>query len=105
MPIKVKSTYANVPAALVEVWKLHKRSGIVDTELDLEGLEKPKFGHHANRRKADKQARDARDLTGCTEGGIDDHFGWDQKVRKKESQLHYRGRLERTKRARTTMYL
>ena len=64
------------------------------------------FGHHANRRrKADKQARDSRDLTGCTEGDIDDHFGWDQKARKKKSQLHYRGRLERIKRARTTMYL
>ena len=105
MPIKVKSTYANVPAALMEAWNLNKKRGVVDTELDLEGLEKPKFGHHANRRKADKQARDSRDLTGCTEGDIDDHFGWDQKSRKKKSQLHYRGRLERIKRARTTMYL
>ena len=39
-------------------------------------------------------------ITGATEGDIDDHFGWDQKNRKKQSQLHYHGRDDRMKRAR-----
>ncbi len=77
----------------------------MDTELDLEGREKPKFGTHGCRRKSDKTANDTSDETGTTSGERDDHFGWDQKQRRKKSQIHYAGRLQRLKRARVTMML
>ena len=105
MPIAVKSTYAQVPAALKEAYQKNVDRGVADEELDLEGLEKPKFGHHALRRYADKCARDTRAETGCDEGEIDDHFGWDQRLRQRKSQLHYHGRTDRLKRARVTMML
>ena len=105
MPIKPGSTYAHVPTACLEAWKLNQQQGLVDDELDLEGREEPKIGHHGNRRKADKEANDTRHLTGVTEGEIDDHFGWNQKERKKTSRLHYHGRNERLKRARVTMMI
>ena len=69
-------------------WR-HRRStrknGMVDDELDLEGRDEQKIAHHGNRRKADKIANDTRSVTGVTEGEIDDHFGWNQKERKKTS--------------------
>jgi len=43
--------------------------------------------------------------TGATEGEIDDHFGWNQKERKKTSRLHYHGRNERQQRAKVTMMI
>ena len=89
----------------MKAYKMNLEDGIVDTSLDLEGLETPKFGHHANRRYADKTARDTRDVTGCDEGEIDDFFGWDQRLRQRKSQLHYHGRNDRLKRARITMML
>ena len=76
-----------------------------DLELDLEGLEKPKFGHHTNRRTGDKVARDSQEVTGVEKGEIDDHFGWNQRERAKDSQLHYAGRRDRSRRARLTMML
>ena len=105
MPIAPKSTYADVPKAMMKAYKMNLEEGVVDTSLDLEGLEKPKFGHHANRRYADKTARDTREETGCDEGEIDDFFGWDQRLRQRKSQLHYHGRNDRLKRARITMML
>ena len=81
------------------------KSGVVDTVLDLEGRSKPAFGNHGNRRHGDKNASDNRSTTGVTDGEIDDHFGWDQKARKKKSQLHYKGRENRLQRARVTMML
>jgi len=104
MPLAVGSSYTHVPTALTKAWKLNVERGVVDTELDLLG-DKPKFGNHGNRRKADKIAMDTRDITLCTEEDIDDHFGWDQAERKKKSQLHYKGRSDRMKRARVTMML
>ena len=77
--------------------------GEPDYELDLEGRDEPHFGNHANRRYADRTACDTAEKTGATKGEINDHFGWDQKARKKESQLHYHGRTHRLKRARVTM--
>ena len=35
----------------------------------------------------------------------DDHFGWAQKQRRKESALHYHGRTERPERAKITSLL
>ena len=43
--------------------------------------------------------------TGTTEETIDDQFGWRQKERQKVQQIHYSGRLELEKKARTTMLL
>ena len=74
-------------------------------EEDLAGAEKPHYGNHGNRRHSDKVARDTMDLTGTSEGDIDDFFGWDQRQRQKKSQLHYHGRIDRQKRARVTMML
>ena len=109
MPIKPGSTYMHVPSACLEAWKYNqKHEGLVDDELDLEGREEPKVGNHGNRRKADKEANDTRHLTGVTEGEIDNHFGWNQKERKKTSRLqlvHYHGRNERLKRAKVTMMI
>ena len=105
MGIKPGSTYAHVPKALMKAWEKNVKEGVVDTELDLEGLDKPKFGHHANRRKSDKVANDTKEATGVTEEEIDDHFGWDQKSRTKKSRLHYKGRTARLRRARVTSQL
>ena len=43
--------------------------------------------------------------TGTVEDTIDDQFGWRQKERRKVQQIHYSGRLELVKKARTTMML
>ena len=104
MPLSPGSTYAHVPRALTEAWEINERDGVVDTELVLAGT-KPKFGNHGNRRNADKRACDTKDDTGVTTGDINDHFGWEQKERKKKSQLHYQGSAHRNKRARVTMML
>jgi len=105
MPLKPGSTYAHVAKALLRAWEINQERGVVDSELDLEGLDKPKFGNHGNRRHADKRASDSKEETGVTSGQIDDHFGWDQKQRRKISQLHYHGRVQRLQRARVTMML
>ena len=104
MPMKPGSSYAHVPKALAEAYEVNAKEGVVDAELDLT-REKPKFGNHGNRRHADKVAQDTRPITGVTEGEIDDFFGWDQRQRKKRSQLHYHGRAERERRAMVTMML
>ena len=105
MPLKPGSTYTHVPNALMEAWEINVANGVEDAGLDLEGLDKPKFGNHGNRRHADKNATDSVAITGVTAGQIDDHFGWAQKARKKISQLHYHGRVQRLERARVTMML
>ena len=104
MPLSPGSTYAHVPKALTEAWEINVREGVIDTELNLMG-EKPKFGNHGNRRKADKRACETMDVTKVTVGEINDHFGWEQKERKKKSLLHYKGSTHRNKRARVTMML
>ena len=76
-----------------------------DLELDLAGLEEPKWGHHSLRRTADKIARDTMAMTGADKGDIDDMFGWKQKERKKDQQLAYAGLRDRVHRARITMMI
>ena len=105
MPIKPGSTYTHVPSACLEAWKYNRDNGIADDELDSEGREEPKVGNHGNRRKSDKEANDTIHITGVTVGEIDDHYGWNQKERKKTSRLHYHGRNERHKRAKVTMMI
>jgi hypothetical protein len=104
MPMQRGSTYAHVPTALVKAWKINVSEGVVDTELDIAG-DKFTPGNHGNRRHADKKATDTMQVTGCDTGDLDDHFGWDQAERKKKSQLKYRGKTHRNKRARVTMML
>ena len=47
----------------------------------------------------------AKEVTGASDGQVDDHFGWNQKARKKDSQLHDHGRTDRLQRARVTMMI
>ena len=56
-------------------------------------------------RRADKVACDTLPVTGRSVGDVNDHFGWEQKDRKKKSQLHYKGSTHRNLRARVTMML
>ena len=105
MGLKPGSTYASVPTALFKAWKRNDEEGIVDEDLDKEGRDVPLFGNHGNRRYSDRRAQDSMDVTGVTMGQINDHFGWDQKARRKQSALHYHGRLERLKRAKVTMMI
>ena len=63
-----------MPKALYEAWEINVRDDVVDTELSLLG-EKPKFGNHGNRRKADRVACETMEITGSSIGDINDHFG------------------------------
>ena len=72
-------------------------------ELDLDGLEKPKWGHHTFRRTSDRFARESMGETGVSEEDIDDLFGWRQAERAKIQQLRYAGRQKRSLRAKVTM--
>ena len=105
MPLVPDSSYTHIMGAMKEAYAKSQAMEEPDLELDLEGLEKPKFGHHTNRRTGDKVARDSQDVTGAEKGEIDDHFGWNQRERAKDSQLHYAGRRDRSRRARITMML
>jgi len=105
MPLKPGSTYAHVPKALLQAYEMNKKNGVIDPEEDLAGAAKPHYGNHGNRRHSDKVARDTLALTGVSEGDIDDFYGWDQRQRKKKSQLHYHGRVDRLHRAKVTMML
>jgi hypothetical protein len=78
-----------------------------DTEIDLgaQDPEKPKFGNHWARRKADQVAQDTMEETETAADTIDEYFGWRQKARKKLQQIQYRGRTAMLKLARITMML
>ena len=105
MPLNAKSTYTHLVSALDKAYEISQGMAEPDRELDLEGREAPHFGNHSGRRYADRKATDSSHLTGASKGQIDDHFGWQQRERKKDSQLHYHGRVEREKRARVTMMI
>ena len=105
MPLNTSSTYRHLIKAMYEAYEISQKMPEPDIDLDLEGRDQPQFGNHANRRYGDKNATDNKHKTHATKGEIDDHFGWDQKNRKKDSQLHYHGRTERLKRARVTMFI
>ena len=72
--------------------------GVVDTELSLLG-DKPKFGNHGNRRKAEKVACETMDVTADVrlETSTITSEPWEQKERRKKSQLHYQGSTHRNK--------
>ena len=105
MPLAVDSSYKHVIGALKEAWVISSKMKEDDLELDLEGLDAPKWAHHTFRRTADKIARDTLEETGCNKADIDDMFGWKQAERAKDMQTHYAGRRERSVRARLTMMI
>ena len=91
--------------ALRDAYDLSSKMEEPDRELDLAGLEKPKWGHHSLRRTSDKIARDTMDVTGAEKGDIDDQYGWKQKERKADQQLAYAGLRDRAHRARISMMI
>ena len=105
MPMSTTSSYTHLAGSVKKAYDIIQASGEPDTELDLEGLEVPKFGNHGNRRYADKKALETATITGVSREVHDDHFGWAQKQRRKESALHYHGRTERLQRAKVTSML
>ena len=105
MPLKAESSYTHLMGALKEAWNTSSRLEEPDEELDLEGLEKPKWGHHTFRRTADKFARQYMQETGTSKEDIDDMFGWKQAERSKDMQKHYDVRRNRSRRAAITMMI
>ena len=105
MPLAPDSSYTHIMGALRDAYLLSSEMEEPDLELDLAGLEEPKWGHHSLRRTADKIARDTMAMTGADKGDIDDMFGWKQKERKKDQQLAYAGLRDRVHRARITMMI
>ena len=105
MPLAVGSSYTHVIGALKSAWKISSQMEEDDLELDLAGLDEPKWGHHTFRRTADKMARATLDVTGAVKEDLDDMFGWKQAERAKDMQSHYAGRKERSVRARITMMI
>jgi hypothetical protein len=73
-----------------------------DLELDLQGLDKPLWGHHSGRRCADTVARNTMAVTGATERDIDLIFGWKEAFYSKEMQLHYESSFDRERRCMVT---
>ena len=105
MPLAVESSYTQVIGALKRAWSISQSMDEPDVDLDLEGLEKPKWAHHSFRRTADRIARATMAETGALKEDLDDMFGWKQAERAQDMQSHYAGRLERSKRARITMMI
>ena len=100
--LAVESSYKHLMGALRSAWEVSRDMEEPDLELDLEGLEEPKWGHHTFRRTADRIARATMAITEVTEEDIDEHFGWKQAERAKVQQLSYAGRKHRSTRARIT---
>ena len=105
MPLSRDSSYTHLMGALKRAYELSQEEEGPDLELDLEGLEKPKWGHQTFRRTADRLARRHAKETGAKKEDIDDLFGWKQAERAKDMQLHYAGPQERALHARITMML
>ena len=109
MPLQPGSTYAHLSKSIEQAYQesRHCHWPEKDTELDLceQDPERPKFGNHWARRKADQVAQDTKGETETTTETIDEALGWNQKERKKKMQVHYRGKTELMKLARVTLML
>ena len=112
MPLATKSTYTHLLGATKAAYDISCKMTEPDMELDLQGLEAPKFGNHSFRRHSDKVAREsaelhaARGITSVTKQLIDYFYGWCLKEMRKDMQLHYAG-LDRPARrvlARVSMF-
>jgi hypothetical protein len=106
-PLQPGSTYKHLTAAIQDAYLLSREMDEPDMELELMGSdpEAPRWGNHWARRKADKVARDTMDELNVTEGDIDDQFGWQQKRRRQQQQIHYSGKTELVRKAKTTRLL
>jgi hypothetical protein len=101
MPLTVQSTYEVVHTLFDQAYeRLLAQGG--DSELDLQGLAAPLWGHHSLRRLADTVARQTRAITGATEQDIDMIFGWLEAMYSHKMQLHYESRFDRTRRSMVT---
>ena len=105
MPLGVDSSYTHLIGALKAAWTISSKMEEADLELDLEGLEEPKWAHHTLRRTSDKKARESMSVTGSTKDELNDFYGWDQAAAAKDMQRHYQGRVIRSRRARITMMI
>jgi hypothetical protein len=107
MPLQPGSTYIHLSKSITNAYEVSRAMDEPDTEIDLgaQDPEKPKFGNHWARRKADQVAQDTMEETETTADTIDEYFGWRQKARKKLQQIQYRGRTAMLKLARITMML
>ena len=105
MPLSKDSSYTHLIGALKQAWEISSNLPEPDLELDLEGLEEPKWAHHSLRRTSDRFARQSMDITGTKKEDLDDMYGWNQAARAKDMQLVYEGRQERSKRKRITMMI
>ena len=105
MPFSKDSSYKTIIGAMRDAYEISKGMEEPDLEMDLAGREEPKWGHHSLRRGADRFARDSMAETGATKDDIDDLFGWKQRERALDMQLHYAGLRDRALRARVTMMI
>ena len=113
MPMATKSTYTHLLGATKAAYEISSKMNEPDLELDLQGLEQPKFGNHSFRRHSDKVARESLHLHEArgsinvvTKQLIDYFYGWLLKEMNKDMQLHYAG-LDRPSRrclARVSMF-
>ena len=97
MPLTPQSTYDALHALLDEAHKLANLES-PDPELDLQGLDKPRWGHHSFRRMADTVARQSMSATGASEQDIDLIFGWNERLYSQKMQVHYESKFDREKR-------
>eukprot|EP00966_Prymnesium_polylepis_P184121 4267356-Prymnesium_polylepis.2 len=105
MPLSTQSTYDSLHILMDEAYIRANPPGDPDPEIDLQGLEKPLWGHHSFRRLADTIARQTRHLTGATEQAIDLLFGWMEAFFSRKMQLHYETKLVREERASITRFI
>ena len=105
MPLVPESSYTHLIGALKAAWEISSKMDEPDLELDLEGLEAPKWAHDTFRRTGDKIARATMDETGVDSIDIDEQFGWEQAARAKVQQLRYAGRRSRSSRCKVTMMI
>ena len=106
MPLAPGSSYQIIFDAVYGAYEESSKMSEVDTELDLDGLEKPKFAHHTMRRTADKWAREAiaASLSTATNEMVDVVFGWKQAEREKDQQFHYAGPQKVAELCKVTMF-
>ena len=101
MPLKPQSSYDALHRAFDEAYRLSNEYS-PDPELDLQGLEKPRWGHHSNRRLGDTVARQTMQQTGATERDIDLVFGWNEAFYSQKMQTHYESVFDRDRRKNVT---
>ena len=101
MPWVPNSSYGQIDDLLDEAHRLANLE-TPDPELDLQGLPKPLWAHHSNRRLSDTVARQTMAETGASEQDIDLVFGWQEAMHSARMQLHYESKFDREKRKAVT---